>query len=58
MFHSPQTRTQKQAISWGAGPNQVFDTLKDQLQNVVTIVTGCNQALVSRMGTEEEYLVQ
>ena len=29
--------------------------LNDQLQNVVAIVTGCNQALVS-MGTEEEYL--
>ena len=31
--------------------------LKDQPQSVRTIVTGCNQALVSSIGTEEEYLV-
>jgi hypothetical protein len=32
--------------------------LKDQPQNVATVVTGCNQALVPSMGTEEEYLVR
>jgi hypothetical protein len=31
--------------------------LKDQPENVATIVTGYNQALVSSMGTEE-YLVR
>ena len=62
MFLSAQTRTrQKRAIPCGVGSirsltHSPTPPLKDQM--VGTIVTGCNQALVSSMGSDEEYLLR
>jgi hypothetical protein len=39
-----------------AGPNQVFDTFTHSTAE--RSATGCNQALISSMGTEEECLVR
>jgi hypothetical protein len=61
MFLSTQTHTQQHNEPYRAvlGPvrsltHSLTPTLKDQPQNVGTVITGCEQALVSSMGTEKE----